>query len=90
MYKMRNAHLERQGFVYIRQSTTGQVQNRLESKRRPPGLSVSHHGGDNVSRCACRAIDKAGRTAWRKVWHKAVRKWFSSCLQTAMAPWRRR
>jgi Resolvase, N terminal domain len=38
MNKIRNDHLERQAFVYIRQSTMGQVQNHLESKRRQYAL----------------------------------------------------
>jgi len=39
MNKIRNDHLERQAFVYIRQSTMGQVQNHLESKRRQYALA---------------------------------------------------
>ena len=39
MNKIKNDHLERQAFVYIRQSTMGQVQNHLESKRRQYALA---------------------------------------------------
>jgi DNA invertase Pin-like site-specific DNA recombinase len=39
MNKIRSDHLERQAFVYVRQSTMGQVQNHVESKRRQYALA---------------------------------------------------
>jgi len=39
MNKIRSEHLERQAFVYVRQSTMGQVQNHVESKRRQYALA---------------------------------------------------
>jgi len=39
MSKIKNDHLERQAFVYVRQSTLGQVYNHLESQRRQYALA---------------------------------------------------
>lgn len=44
MSKIKSEHLQRQAFVYIRQSTMGQVHNHVESKRRQYALAERARG----------------------------------------------